>query len=339
MSFGLSRLRLAVAALLVIGCGHAAGAQDFYKDKTITIMVPSGTASSMGMYGRMLAAGLEKYIPGHPTVILQERPGAGGVTGTSYAFNAGPTDGTYLAMLSAGNIILPMIREGLQYDVKRMQWIGSIAVRPSVLWVWNTVPVNSIEDAKTKEVVLGSTGRGSGMSVWPRLLNMTLGTKFRVVEGYKGGADIDLAAERGELHGRWTSYTALTAAKPDWVPGKLVKVLVTFGPRIAEHKGVPGITDLVKGDDQKIVRFMELSEAVGLGFWVHPDVPKDRIAILRKAMADVVNDPTIRADGEKRGAPVEPLSADQIEKLVNEAYSLTPAQVQRVRAIFGTGKS
>jgi tripartite-type tricarboxylate transporter receptor subunit TctC len=338
MSFARSTATLLVAAMLAIA-GSQARAQDFYKDKTITIMVPSGSASSMGLYGRMLAAGLEKHIPGRPTVILQERPGAGGVTGTSYTFNAGPTDGTYLAMLSAGNIILPMLRDNLQYDVKRMRWIGSLAVRPAVLWVWHAVPVNSIEDAKTKEVVLGSTGQGSGMSVWPKLLNSMIGTKFRVIEGYKGGADIDLAAERGELHGRWTSYTALTATRPDWIPKKLAKVLVTFGPRIAEHSGVPGVTDLVKGDDLRIVRFMELSESVGLGFWVHPDVPKDRIAILRKAMMDVVNDPAIRADGEKRGAPVEPLSGEQIEKLVEEAYSLTPEQVQRVRAIFGTGKS
>jgi tripartite-type tricarboxylate transporter receptor subunit TctC len=337
MLLGRLTVTFAVAGMLVIA-GSRANAEDFYKGKTITIMVPSGTASSMGLYGRMLAAGLEKYIPGRPTVILQERPGAGGVAGTSYAFNAGPTDGTYLAMLSAGNIILPMLRDQLQYDVKRMQWIGSVAVRPAVLWVWHAVPITSIEDAKTTEVILGSTGQGSGMSVWPRLLNTTLGTKFRVVEGYKGGADIDLAAERGELHGRWTSYTALTAAKPDWIPKRLVKVLVTFGPRIAEHSGVPGITDLVKGDDLRIVRFMELSESVGLGFWVHPEVPKDRIAILRKAMADVVNDPDIRAEGEKRGTPIEPLSGVEIETLVNEAYALTPEQVQRVRAIFGTEK-
>jgi tripartite-type tricarboxylate transporter receptor subunit TctC len=338
MLFCRSMVTLVVAGMLA-SAGIRANAQDFYKNKTITIMVPSGTASSMGLYGRTLAAALEKYIPGHPNVILQERPGAGGVTGTSYAFNVGPTDGTYLAMLSAGNIVLPMLRDNLQYDVKKMQWIGSIAVRPSVLWVWHAVPVASIEDAKTKEVILGSTGQGSGMSVWPRLLNTTLGTKFRVVEGYKGGAEIDLATERGELHGRWTSYTALTATRPDWVPTKTVKVLVTFGPKIAEHRGVPGIAELVKGDDLKIVRFMELSESVGLGFWVRPEVPKDRIAILRRAMADAMNDPAIRAEGEKRGAPIEPLSGEEIERLVNEGYSLTPEQVQRVRAIFGTGKS
>jgi tripartite-type tricarboxylate transporter receptor subunit TctC len=337
MSFVRSTATLAIAGTLAI-FGGPAKAEDFYKGKTITIMVPSGTASSMGLYGRMLAAGLEKHIPGHPNVILQERPGAGGVAGTSYTFNIGPTDGTYLAMLSAGNIILPMLRDNLQYDVKRMQWVGSIAVRPAVLWVWHAAPVTSIEEAKTKEVILGSTGQGSGMSVWPKLLNTTLGTKFRVVEGYKGGAEIDLAAERGELHGRWTSYTALTATRPDWIPRKMVKVLVTFGPKIAEHSDVPGVADLVKGDDLKIVRFMELSESVGLGFWVRPEVPKDRIAILRRAMANVVNDPMIRAEADKRGAPIEPLAGEDIERLVNDAYALTPEQVQRVRTIFETGK-
>jgi hypothetical protein len=140
------------------------------------------------------------------------------------------------------------------------------------------------------------------------------------------------------LHGRWTSYTALTAAKPDWVPKKLVKVLVTFGPKIAEHKDVPGIDELVTGDDLKIVRFMQLSESVGLGFWVRPEVPKDRLAILQKAMADVVNDPAIRAEGAKQGAPIDPLTGTEIDALVKEAYSLTPAQVERIRGIFGAAR-
>src|SRR5690606_34843457 len=142
----------------------------------------------------------------------------------------------------------------VKYDITKVQWLGSTAVRPSVVWLWHTAPVKSIEDAKKKEIILGSTGVGSGMSMWPKLMNHLLGTKFKVIEGYKGGAQVNQAAEQGELNGRWTSYSGLTAAKSQWLQKGLVEVLVQFGPKIAEQK-VPSIHDLVKGDDLRIVRF------------------------------------------------------------------------------------
>src|SRR5690606_3554643 len=238
---------------------------------------------------------LRKHIPGNPNVIVVSRPGAGGVTGTSYAYNAGPQDGTYITMLVSGNIVLPMLREGVKYDVTKMQWIGSVAVRPSVLYVRKERGITSIEQAKKQEVILGSVGKGSGMSLWPKLLNTVAGTKFKVVEGYKGGADIDLAAEQGELFGRQTSYTALTAAKPHYIEKGLVNIIVQFGPTIERHKDAPNVKTLVSGDDLAVVRFLELSESVGLGIWVRPEVPKERVDILRTAMKVATADPAVRA--------------------------------------------
>lgn len=325
---------LGLVAALGVVTGPAI-ADDFYKDKTVTIMVPSGLGASMGLYGRMLAGALEKHIPGHPNVILQSRPGAGGVTGTSYAYNAAPTDGSYIAMLSAGNVVLPLLRDNAKYDVTRVQWLGSVAVRPSVIWLWHETPVNSIEDAKKTEVIVGSTGAGGGTSIWPRMLNALLGTKFKVVEGYKGGAAINKAAEQGEVHGRWSSYTGLTAAKNQWLQKGKVKLIVQFGPKIAAQKDVPSIHDLVKGDDLKIVRTMELSERVGMGFWVRPEVPKERVAILRKAMAAASNDPVVQDEAAKRSAPFDPITGEAIEKLVAEAYTLSPDLRRRMRDMAG----
>jgi tripartite-type tricarboxylate transporter receptor subunit TctC len=325
----------AAAAVAVLATAAApAGAEDFYKGKTVTLMVPSSLGASMGLYGRIFAAALEKYIPGHPTVILQSRPGAGGMTGTSYAYNAGPKDGSFIAMISAGNVLMPVLRNNVKYDVTKMQWLGTIAVRPSVIWVWHTAPVKTIQDAEKTQIILGSDGGGSNMTAWPLLVNAVLGTKFKVIEGYKGGQEVDHAAEQGETQGRWSSYSGLTAAKTQWLEKGLVRVLLQFGPRIDEQKA-PSIDDLIKGEDRKLVRFMELSERVGLGLWVRPEVPKDRVAILRKAMMDAAHDPEISAAAEKRRAPFAPLSGEEIHKMILEAYSLSPAEAARLRTIIG----
>ena len=329
----LHRSIIAAAAGLVLCAGVQAQAEDFYAGKTVTVMVPSSLGASMGLYGRMLAGALEKYIPGKPNVIVQSRPGAGGTKGQSYAYNVGPTDGTLIAMLSAGNVVIPKLRE-MKYDVTKMQWIGSIAVRPSAIWLWHKTPANSVEDAKKTEVILGSTGAGSGTSMWPRLANHLIGTKFKVIEGYKGGAQINMAAEAGEVHGRWTSYSGLTAAKSQWLQKGLVKVLMQFGPNIPEQK-VPSLHDLVKGDDLRIVRFMELSESVGMGFWVRPEVPKDRVQILRKSFMAAVTDPQVVKTAAERKAPIDPLTGDQIEKLVAEAYTLPAPLAERMREMLG----
>jgi tripartite-type tricarboxylate transporter receptor subunit TctC len=174
------------------------------------------------------------------------------------------------------------------------------------------------------------------MSVWPKMANAMLGTKFQVIEGYKGGSEVNLAAEQGETQGRWTSYSGLTAAKNQWLQKGMVKVLLQFGPKIADQKSVPSIHDLVKGDDAKLVRFMELSEHVGLGLWVRPEVPKDRVAILRKAMMAATHDPAIVADAKAKRAPLEPLTGEEIHKLIVDAYALSPAEQKRLRAIVNT---
>lgn len=323
-----------ISAAVALGlAAQPASADDFYKGKTVTLMVPSSLGASMGLYGRIMAAAFEKYIPGHPNVIVTSRPGAGGLVGTTYAYNVAPADGTFIAMISSGNVLMPMLRDGIRYDPAKMQWLGTIAVRPSVIWLWHTAPAKTIEDAEKKEIILGSSGAGSGMSLWPKMANAVLGAKFKIIEGYKGGSEVNLAAERGETQGRWTSYSGLTAAKNQWLQKGLVRVLLQFGPKIPDQKNVPSIHDLVKGENLKLVHFMELSEHVGLGLWVRPEVPKDRVEILRKAMMAATHDPAIAADAAKKRAPFDPLNGEEIHKMIVQAYTLTPAEQKRLREI------
>ena len=313
----------------------SAQSEDYFKDKTVTVMVPSGLGASMGLYGRVVADALKRTIPGHPTVIVVSRPGAGGTKGASYAYNAGPTDGSYIAMISSGNVLIQVMRP-MKFDVRKFQWLGTVTPRSSVIWVWHTSPIKTLEDAKKMPAILGSTGKGSGMSIWPTITNSLVGTRFKVVEGYKGGSAVNKAAEQGELNGRWTSYSGLTAGNQQWLQTGKIRVIAQFGPKIADQPQAPRIADLVTGDDRKIVEFIELSERVGLGHWVRPEVPKERVAILRKAFAQAMKDPEVIADGQRRGAPIDFVSGEELDRYVAEAYSrLTDPLRLRLRKLLG----
>ena len=312
--------------------------EDFYKGKTVTLMVPYGLGASMGLYGRLVAGALEKYVPGNPNVIVQSRPGAGGTKGTSYAYNVAPSDGTYIAMITAGNVTIPVLRK-MKYDPTKFRWLGSVTPRPSVIWLWHATPVKTLEEAKTKQIILGSTGKGAGTTMWPMLLNDFLGTKFKIVQGYKGGAAINKAAESGEVNGRWGSYSGLTASKKQWLAKGKIRVIAQFGPRIDDQPQAPRVQNLVSGDTRKMVEFMQLSERVGLALWLHPNVPKDRLKILRTAFMTAMGDPQIKADGDRRGSPIDPIPGEKLDRMVADAYKgLSPALRTRLRKALGIDK-
>ncbi len=333
MLFRLSVSAFAALAASLVAVAPAAAAE-FYKGKTVTIMVPSGLGASMGLYARLVGRAMEKTIPGKPTIIVQSRPGAGGTKGTKYAYNVGPSDGTFIAQIAAGNVTLPVLRK-VQYDVTKFQWLGSVTERPSVIWLWHTSPVNSIKDAMKTQAILGSTGKGAGTYLWPTLINHMLGTKFKVVSGYKGGARINQAAEQGEVNGRWSSYSGLSASKRQWLQKKKVKVILQIGPYIPEQPQAPRIADLVSGESKDIVNFMQLSERVGMAFWVRPEVPKDRVEILRTAFMKAMSDPAVQAEGAKRGAPINPIPGAKINKMVAAAYQTPQATLRRIKTILG----
>jgi tripartite-type tricarboxylate transporter receptor subunit TctC len=169
---------------------------DFYRGKTITVMVPSSLGATLGLYGRLMVDHIGKHIPGHPNVIIESRPGAGGAVGAAYAYKIAPKDGTYIAEVLAPSVTLPLLQE-VQFDGSKFQWIGSLVPRPAVISVWReTTPAKTLDEAKRNQVVMGSSGQGSETFLIPSLMNHLLGTRFNVVIGYKGGAEINLAMEQ-----------------------------------------------------------------------------------------------------------------------------------------------
>ncbi len=331
-------LLAAAAALAFAAAPATADVASFYKGRTVTVMVPSGLGASLGLYGRLFTEHFGNHIPGNPTVILTSRPGGGGTKGATYAYNAAPRDGTFIAEVLAPSVLAPALRN-LKFDALKMQWIGSITDRPSTVSVWHTAPATNIAGARKKMVIMGSTGLGSETYLAPKFMNYYVGTKFKIVKGYKGGAAINKAMEQGEVQGRMNYYTGWTTVKAHWLRDKKVVHLAQYGPRIAELPNVPRLADLVKDPEgKKILQFIEVSEALGMGFWVHPDVPKDRLAALRKAFMDTMKDPKFLADAKKRNAPVAPISGEKLMKIVAAGLGVSPALVTKMKTVFGFKK-
>jgi tripartite-type tricarboxylate transporter receptor subunit TctC len=338
------RTRLAISVLPAVAAlgiavpavadGHG-DVSEFYKGKTVTVMVPSGLGATLGLYGRLTTEHLGKHIPGNPTVIIQSRPGGGGTKGAAYAYNAAPKDGTYIAEALAPSVLAPLLRK-MKFDASKFQWLGSIAPRPAVISVWHKSPVKNLEEARKIEAIMGSTGLGSETYLAPTLLNHIAGTKFKIVKGYKGGAKINKAMEGGEVHGRMNYWSGWTAGKPGWLKEKKLHHIATYGGDIPELKDIPSLGSLAKNaEETAMVKFLEVAPRIGMGFWVHEDVPKKRVAALRKAFMAMLNDPAFLADAKKRKAPVTPVAGETLDKLVAEAYATPPATIAKLKRVFG----
>lgn len=339
----MSRMKLiatvgATVALLGAVAVTPAPAADFYKGKTVTVMVPSGLGATLGLYGRLVTEHFSKHIPGNPTVILASRPGGGGTKGAAFAYNAAPKDGTFIAEVLSASVLAGKLRN-FKFDASKFQWIGSVTPRPIVVSAWHKAPAKTLAEARRTQVIMGSSGLGSETYMAPQLMNALLGTKFKIVKGYKGGAAINKAIEQGEVHGRMNYWSGWTAGKPAWVRDNKLRHLVQYGTPIKELPNVPQFKDLVTNAvDKQMLAFMETSPKVGMGFWVAPGVPKDRIAALRKAFMDTMKDPAFLADAKKRRAPVAPISGEELGRIVSAAYKTPDSVIQTLREKLGFKK-
>jgi tripartite-type tricarboxylate transporter receptor subunit TctC len=316
----------------------AADVAAFYKDKTVELMVPSGLGASLGLYARLLAEHLKDQIPGKPAIIVTERPGGGGVNGTTYAYNAAPRDGTFIAAILPPSVLAPALR-GAKYDATRFQWLGSITPNPGTVAVWHTAPAKTLDEAKKQELVIGATAFGSETYLTPTLMNSLLGTKFKIVKGYKAGAALNKAMEQGEIQGRMSYWSGWRSVKPHWLAEKKIVHLVQYGPAIAEIPNVPRLADVVQGDDaKKMIRFLEVSNYIGIAYWMHPDTPADRLAAMRKAFADTVASESFRAAANKRRAMVDPVTPEALAKTVSDGLNVSPELVAKLKTAFGFTK-
>jgi tripartite-type tricarboxylate transporter receptor subunit TctC len=337
MSYGKILAAFAGIATLAAACTAAAADEAaFFRNKTITVMVPSSLGATLGLYGRLVVDHLGKHIPGNPNVIIESRPGAGGAVGAAYAYQLAPKDGTYIAEVLAPSVTLPLLRD-VKFDGSKFQWIGSLVPRPAVISVWReTTPAKTLEEAKHKKLILGSSGKGSETFLVPTLMNRALGTKFNIVTGYKGGAEINLAMEQGEVHGRMQYWSGWTAGKPDWLRDKKLIHFVQYGPPIKELPHVPSLKGLVKNEKvRQMVTFLEAANRIGMGFWLPPGTPKERVATLRKAFKSMMASEEFKAAAKKLRAPIELVAGEELQRISEEAYATPKTVVAELKTILG----
>jgi tripartite-type tricarboxylate transporter receptor subunit TctC len=332
-----------VAVALAVGfgamqpCAEAQSVADFYRGKTVNYILAVPDGASWGLYARTFIEHLRKHFPGNPNIILQVMPGGGGVAAGNYIYNVAAKDGTVIGTpLSTAIVFAATDPKEVMYDPRKFSWLGSLAVVQDVISVWHTAPAKTINEAKKIELIMGATGKGSNTFQDIALANNLLGTRFKPVRGYKGGADINLAIERGEVHGRSTTWESWPGSHPAWLRDKKLIHLAQLGPRKLAEIGdeVPLLRDLVKvGEERAIVDFVGLSLAMGRAVYAPPGTPADRVAALRAALIATVQDPAYIADAKRLTLDTTTWqTGEAIQQVVNEAFSLSPSLVQKAKA-------
>ena len=337
--------RWAIFSLFALAAGlpqpsRAQDVADFYRGRTVTLIVGYSAGGGYDTYARVLARHMGKHIPGNPTLVVQNMPGAGSLRSANYLYNVAPKDGSVFGMFSRGLAMEPLIgTSATQFEATKFTWLGSGTEEASVFVTWHTSGVRTWQDMLAKTFSVGGEGSGSDPDVYAQLLKNAFGVKLRLVTGYPGTAEIALALERGEVDGRasW-SWSSLKSLKPDWIAGKKVNLPVQLNlTKNPELPDVPMITDFAQNDRQRqSLRIILSRQTMGRPFMAPPGLPDDRRLALRKAFDDTMKDPEFVAEAKQRSMEVNPVSGAEIDKLLAELYA-TPKDVveETKRAVSG----
>jgi tripartite-type tricarboxylate transporter receptor subunit TctC len=319
------------AVLAVPADGALADAvSDFYKGNQVKIIVGGTAGGGYAPYSRMLQRHMGRHIPGNPQMVTQYMPGAGGLTATNFIANAAPKDGTVIGAVQRSVVRLGLFGgKRVAYDPHKLQWLGSLHQDVSVCVAWHSSPIKTMQDALTRESVIGAISPNNDTGQFPLVLNNVIGTKFRIIFGYKGSAGITLAMERGEVAGRcgW-SWESLKSQKGEWVRDKKVNVFVLLSLRKApDLPGVPLAAEFAKTDEQrKILEFIFAEQAMGKPFMLAGEVPKDRANALRAAFVETYKDKAALKEMADLGLEVIPMSGEEMDKFVAEQLA-APANI------------
>jgi tripartite-type tricarboxylate transporter receptor subunit TctC len=330
-------------ALLAIGLSvagafgaRADAIEDFYKNKTITIVTSTGPGGAYDIAARTIARYMPKYLPGNPQFVIKNMPGAGHVLATNYMYNQAPKDGTTIATV---NNAIPMIQvldgKGVRFDAAKLKWIGSTGISNLLTVAWAASGVKSMDDVMNREVITGATGTGSGTFIYPTAMNNILGTKFKVVLGYNSSNEVDLAMIRGEVVVRsGASYGGFLAERPDWIREKKINILTqTGGVRDPALPDVPLMSELGKTDEQRqILRLISSSVAMGRPYLAPPETPPERVEALRRAFDKVMKDPGFIADAQKLELDLMPATGEQIQDIARDSTSAPADLVAKAKA-------
>ena len=337
-----TNLRAFIASALILPLPSIALAQssvaDFYKGKTLEMMVPTSPGGDYDLRARLVARHLGRLLPGNPVIVAKNMPGGLGVAAANYMYNIAPKDGTSLHIIFQNMPIMQAIKQpGVQFDVTKFGWLGNTTNSPNVINSWHTTGITKIEDVQQRELIVGAPGTASTSFVYPAALNQTIGTKFKIVTGYAGGNLVNLAMEKGEVGGRGSnSWASWKSGHPHWLKEKKIHILVQVGlQRAPDLPDVPLLLELAKNDaDREFLTFLSADMGISRAFVTTPSVPADRLAALQKAFMDTMKDSEFLADAAKAQREIDPSDGAAALKAATLMINTRPEVLERYKALL-----
>jgi tripartite-type tricarboxylate transporter receptor subunit TctC len=329
--------RIAAAVFFAAAAGSSVAAQsvaDFYRGNTVTLAVGSGPGGGFDLSARLTAQFIGKYIPGNPTIVVQNMPGASGLRAAEYVANVAPRDGSVICITQPSLVLHKILTPSARFNPVDYTWIGRLSAFVTYGVVWHTSPVQTMADATTKTAILGGVGPSGPGVMMPTALNQLAGTKFTVVKGYKSASELGLAMERGEVNGSGSSAWEYVHSKR-WIENKLARMLFTIAlARSTVFPDIPTVVELAREERGKnIMRLVASASDIGRAIIAPPGVPADRAAALRGAFAQLVKDPDFLAEAKRRGFEVDPLPDADLLKIVADDMRMPADVVEGTRAI------
>jgi tripartite-type tricarboxylate transporter receptor subunit TctC len=338
-----SMLALVAASLLSCASAKAQPVADFFKNRNVSLIVGSAPGGGFDTLGRAVARNMGRHIPGQPTIVVRNIPGAGGIVAVNTLYNNVPRDGSTFGLIRNFAALDPLLgTKEISYDATKLLWMGTTSIEVATLFVWHDSPFKSYRDLLTRELKAGADGVRSPSAFYTRILNDLLGAKIRLVPGYKGQNDAYLAIERGEIDAFGvTYYSSLTSTRQDWLKEKKIRILLQYGPmREPALPDAPSVADLLKSDDDRLLFAAAIAPlAFGRPFVLPPEVPEDRLQAMRNAFMQLMEDPVFKAEADKLGLEIDnPRSGESLQRDVERLYATPPHLIKRLVAITSQGQ-
>jgi len=334
-------IAVALAAAVAMLPARADEIADFYKGRMLTMLIGTSTGGDVDARARMVARYMGRHIPGQPNIVPRNMPGAVGAVAANWLSNVGPKDGTIIHAVMQGMPAHQALGgKGVEFDVSKFNWIGNTVEGTNVVVMWRASGVKSIEDARQRAVVMGAPGAANNCVFYPMLLNAIVGTRFRVIAGYPGGNDVNLAMERGEVEGRGCgTWAGWLSTKPDWVEGQKIIMLAQGAlKRSPELPHTPTLIELGHTDfERAVMRFMSSDAAYSRAYATSPGAPQARVAALRRAFDATMKDNDFIEEAKKNDRELSPSTGEEVQKAVEAMIATPPDVIAYARKILEQG--
>lgn len=324
-----------LAAIAVMAAAPAAAQAPNLAGKNVQMIIGFGPGGGYDLWGRVVARHIGKHLPGNPTVVPQNMPGAGSFSAANHIYAVAPKDGTVMGIIARDAALGPITgATGARFDPTKITWLGTPTTETNVCIAFNDprVKVKTIKDLYEQELIVGDTGVGTGTHSYPKALNTLLGMKFKIIAGFPSSSDVFLAMERGEVDGICESLDSVSGKRPDWITGKKVTIIFQGGAAPnPELKDVPFVNDLAKTpEDRQAIEFLYAGQGIGRPFVAPPDLPADRLKMVRDAFSATMKDPEFVADAKKQKLDVDPEDGEHLAALIKKIYATPKPIVDKI---------